>query len=68
MSLYDSYADTHKIDPREVDYRPAGASHMRCGTCGMFELAHGRCSLVKGRILASDVCDEWVQKRETHHG
>lgn len=50
----------------QVNYRPAGQSPRRCGTCEMF--AAGRClkpdgsAFVAGPIRAEDVCDRWEKK------
>lgn len=41
----------------EVDYAPAAAPGMRCGTCEMF--SDDRCSLVAGDINPAYVCSQW---------
>lgn len=40
-----------------VHYR-SGSVAEHCGNCVMFH-PDGTCDLVKGKILAQDVCDKW---------
>lgn len=46
-----------KVSKQSVNYRLSADPARSCGTCSMFE--DGACSLVEGRITASDVCDRW---------
>ena len=48
----------------EVDYRKSTDKGRECGTCSMF-VKPDACTLVRGTIKPSDVCDEWEPKNST---
>ena len=55
------------VSQASVDYRAATDAEHRCGTCVMFRsdaIMWGTCTLVKGRIHASAVCDRWYPVTE----
>lgn len=56
-----------KVSKESVNYRQATARGHRCGTCSMFRpqpnSPNRGCTLVRGTIRASDVCDRWEGKR-----
>lgn len=53
---------TRMISKAEAHYRKAVTEAKRCGTCVMFRPASSTCTLVRGPIRASDLCDEWQKK------
>jgi hypothetical protein len=51
---------TPTLTKAQVNYR-TGSTWQHCGNCTMFRSPHG-CTLVKGNIVASGVCDKWDGK------
>lgn len=55
-----------KVAKPSVNYRPADEhSTKRCESCSMYRKGNGEkgtCTLVRGAIDPSDVCDEWEPK------
>jgi HK97 family phage portal protein len=54
--------NVRKRSKKSVDYREADVPGRNCGTCAMFQAPHG-CTLVKGVIYETDVCNAWVKEK-----
>lgn len=54
--------DTGKITKESVNYRVADNASQCCGTCRMFDYSNNNCTLVRGTIFRTDVCDRWEKR------